>query len=496
MIARIARIDDCQDCQKRKVERDFEFVCLCNDISFDHVLNNRMTDSSARFVALLMLIVLASWGRGQGQPVQHPRPVTRILFVFDASGSMADYWQSDSKFAIATSVFSSILDTLPVKPDLELALRVYGQNRVDGPPCVDSRLEVPFGPNNVGRIKAVLRSLRPKESTPIAYSLEQTAGDFTPCENCRNVVILITDGLEACGGDPCGISVKLQKQGIFLRPFIVGIGENMQAQFDCMGNYYNATREEDYQRALSTIVSTTLKSATAQINLLDHLGRPTQSNVHVTLSDRVTGSVKYSFIHTLNAKGLPDTLEVDPLITYDVVVQTIPPVRKEKVWIEPGRHTAVDIPIPQGYLTFIVEDKRAVSCIIRQEGRGEAIHVQPGDRQEKYLAGKYDITVLTVPRMNFNGVEIKPDQGIQLRVPAAGTITIVSSEPVDGCLYMEQTGNFLWVGNLRGDTIPEQFQLQPGNYRALYRYRSSGKTADSKQLGFHVESGQSQKVTL
>ncbi|MFH1161435.1 MAG: VWA domain-containing protein [bacterium] len=449
-----------------------------------------------KYVSLFLFMVVQTLVWAQSGADEKQKPVTRILFVFDASGSMADYWQSDSKFNIATSVFSSILDTLPVKPDLELGLRVYGQNRVDGPPCIDSRLEVPFGSNNIGRIKAVLRSLRPKETTPIAYSLEQTIHDFTPCDHCRNILILITDGLEACGGDPCKVSLELQKNGIFLRPFIVGIGENMQAQFNCMGNYYNATNEKDYQRALSTIVSTTLKSATTQINLLDRLGKPSQSNVHVTMYDKVTGAAKYSFIHTFNEKGVPDTLEVDPLATYDVVVQTIPPLRKESVWVEPGRHTPIDIEAPQGYLSFLSEDGQVFSCIIRPEGIGEAINVQSSDRIEKYLAGKYDITVLTMPRMNFNGVEIEPDNGIQLRIPAIGTASILPGAPVDGCLYMEQPEHLLWVGNLRGDATPEVLRLQPGNYRVVYRYKSAKRSADTKVKSFQVSSGQPVEVKL
>ena len=61
-----------------------------------------------------------------------------------------------------------------------------------------SKNEVPFAFGNVPRIKKKLRSIVPKGTTPIARSLSRASTDFPPCENCRNVIILITDGIEAC----------------------------------------------------------------------------------------------------------------------------------------------------------------------------------------------------------------------------------------------------------------------------------------------------------
>ncbi|MFH1297809.1 MAG: VWA domain-containing protein [Bacteroidota bacterium] len=448
---------------------------------------------------LILLFFAAMVGAAQSQVVVEldlSKPVTRILFVFDASHSMAEHWQSDTKYRIAVKVLSGILDSLQGQENLEIGLRVYGPKRAPGPDCEDSYIMVPFGKDNFSSIRSVLHGLSPRGTTPIAYSLEQTVSDFPPCSHCRNIVILITDGLEACGGDPCQVSKNLQRKGIFLRPFIVGIGENMQNQFNCMGNYYNATNEKDYRRALQTIVATSLKAASAQINLLDRVGNPTQTDVHVTLYNTVTGTAKYSFIHTLNHKGLPDTLELDPMVTYDVVVQTIPPLRKEAVWIEPGKHTPISLDARQGYLKFISEDEKVVACIIRRSGTGEAIHVQPSERMEKYLAGNYDITVLTMPRMNFSNVEIAADQITQLSIPATGSATLEYSAPVVGSIYMEVAGELLLVEHLRSDETTKTLQLQPGSYITVYRLKSSTLQKDTRQKRFKVEAGETVEVEL
>ena len=119
--------------------------------------------------------------------------------MFDASQSMYGQWQSNTKFDIAVKLFSNILDSLHTQTNLELALRMYG-NQKQFPPqdCKDTHLEVPFGKDNIARIKHALKTTIPKGTTPIAYALSQAPKDFPPCDNCRNVVILITDGLEEC----------------------------------------------------------------------------------------------------------------------------------------------------------------------------------------------------------------------------------------------------------------------------------------------------------
>lgn len=457
------------------------------------------------FAVLLLFLMSVMAGYAQPQSAESkplPVPLTRILFVFDASESMAAHWQSDSKYRIAVKVLSGILDSLQGNKNLEIGLRVYGPKREEGSDCKASYMMVSFGKDNFLSIRSILGELSPDGTTPIAYSLLQAASDFTPCTDCRNVVILITDGLEACGGDPCQISETLQQQGIFLRPFIVGIGENMQSQFDCIGNYYNAANEKEYSRALETIVATTLKETTAQIDLLDNNGKPTQTDVHVTLYDHVTGKARYNFIHTLNSFGLPDTLRLDPLVTYDIVVQTIPPLRKEAVWIDPGKHSAIKLDTPQGFLRFIRSGDEVVSCIIRRSGSGEAIHVQSSDHQEKYLAGSYDVTVLTTPRMNFNDVQIEPDAVTQLRIPSTGRITIRQLMPVAGSLYMEvgeageKSNGFIWVDQIRTDQAVEIKRLQPGVYRVVYRLKSSTHQSDTQQKRFVVEADQEVTVEL
>src|SRR5690606_29427310 len=136
-------------------------------------------------------------------------------------------WNSNIRIEGAKRVMGEFLDSLSSVPNLEVALRCYGHTTYFKPErnCKDTKLEVPFGPvkTNAAKIKQRIQRLEPMGTSPIAYSLGEAEKYFTACDNCRNVVILITDGIEECGGYPCEVSEALQKKGVFLRPFVIGI---------------------------------------------------------------------------------------------------------------------------------------------------------------------------------------------------------------------------------------------------------------------------------
>ena len=139
--------------------------------------------------------------------------LTRILFILDASNSMNAKWTMDqTRIQAAKELLAKEIDGLVGTPNLEVALRVYGhQSPITATfqDCNDTKLEVPFAPDNYQAIKNRIKSIQAKGTTPIARSLEAAAEDF-PDRESRNIIILITDGVEACDNDPCVIAQKLK----------------------------------------------------------------------------------------------------------------------------------------------------------------------------------------------------------------------------------------------------------------------------------------------
>src|SRR3954470_21612938 len=169
--------------------------------------------TSDKFPLLLLLIFNFQF------LISDAQVTNRILFIFDDSYSMYANWNSNIKIEVAKKVMGEFLDSLQTVPNLQLALRCYGHTTFFKPErnCKDTRLEVPFADarSNVPKMKQRIQKLEPMGTTPIAYSLGESAADFPECSNCRNIVILITDGIEECGGNPCEVSAELQRKKIF-----------------------------------------------------------------------------------------------------------------------------------------------------------------------------------------------------------------------------------------------------------------------------------------
>ena len=192
-------------------------------------------------LVLVLFYTLTSQGQKQYQQIPEK---TRILFLLDGSGSMLGKWERTTRMGAAKQLLSELVDSLRSNEQVELALRVYGHQfhrRLQN--CKDTKLEVGFSPKNHDLIIRKLRDITPQGTTPISYSLQELEKDFPTDNSYRNIVIIITDGLESCDGDPCEVSRVLQKKQIFLRPFVIGLGMNksFDEQFDCLGRFFDAT---------------------------------------------------------------------------------------------------------------------------------------------------------------------------------------------------------------------------------------------------------------
>ena len=423
-------------------------------------------------------------------------PKSRILFIFDASNSMAGQWDGERKIDMAREVLYEMIDSLEQMPNVEMALRIYGhQSPVPPQDCSDTKLEVPFGPSNASRIRQKLRFINPKGTTPIAHSLELAPGDFPPCNNCRNIILLITDGIEACNGDPCRVSLSLQKEGIILRPFVIGIGNDpgFKETFNCIGEYYDAPTKEQFREALKVVITQALNATSAQINLLDSHSRPTETDVNVVFYDRFSGVIRYNMIHTLNNKGNPDTLSLDHMSTYDVVVQTIPPVRFDSLKLVSGRHNTIGIDAPQGYLFVRTSRGKAYEqekILVKKAGEHLTINIQQIGHQGKYLVGNYDLEIPIYPLMKINDVEILQSYTTTVEIPAPGYVTFNTGQPGAGALYqLTATGDQQWVLNLQENRKIQGFYLQPGSYRIIFRRGDLKSTAHSMVRNFVVREG-------
>ena len=415
-------------------------------------------------------------------------PTTRILFILDASNSMNSSWGSQTRIQAAREVLNQELEALRNVPNTEIALRIYGHqtpfNNLEQD-CNDTKLEVPFGINNLDQIKLKIKTVEAKGATPIARSLEAAAGDF-PDTLARNIIILITDGLESCDNDPCIIAKKLKTKGVKVTPFVIGLGMDMSYldKFSCIGTYSDAEDKESFRNVFKNILNTVLEKTSVQVNLNDITGKPTETNVTMFFYEAGTATLKYTFVHTLNRFGNPDTLYLDPAIAYDLKVNTTPTLLKTGITLKKHVHNTINISAPQGFI-------RLTSMKSNYNPRFEMRVIPKGDSKTllsqtyndiyKYLIGTYEVEILTIPRI-YKTVEVTQAAVSTISIDAPGELAYTFNKPLIAQLFLQdKTGFWNGVYTFSDSSTAGKILIQPGTYKLVYR------TKDMKSSGYTHE---------
>lgn len=439
-----------------------------------------------------------------GNPVfSQCRTYTNVLLVFDCSNSMSSKWGSGIRLDAAKNLLYQLVDSLEKAGDVRLALRVYGsQSTVAEHNCKDTRLEVPFALNNGAKIKDFVSGVKPTGYTPIAYSLTQAAADFSAA--CvKNVIILVTDGIEECEGDPCAVSKQLQARNIVFKPYIIGIGlsdEKMEF-FDCVGRYYAPKNNQEIKTVVSSVVSQATGSTSMQVLLKDGKGQPKYSDVDMTFTNAKTGKIEYNLFHTMDEWRKPDTFALDPLPMYNLRVNTTPPIDRTNITLTPSSHNIVSINAPQGALQLACETRQeyiGLPVLVRKAGMQDILHVQEIHTTHEYLAGNYDVEILTLPRLRFENVKISENAPKRLAIPAPGRAEFSYGQLVIGSIYVYRNNALEWIADIDATGVQRKalFILQPGRYAVVYRVAKSHEITDTRERWFSIVSGATEPVKL
>jgi Ca-activated chloride channel family protein len=426
---------------------------------------------------------------------------TRMLVIFDASRSMLASWGTSTRWTEAKKILAELVDSVNTISTVETALRVYGHQTVQMEnDCFDSKLEVPFRTQNAQRFKNTITYLRPQGVTPIAYSLEESIKDFGEVKpNQRNVIVLITDGAESCGSNPCEVFRQLREKGVVMKSYVIGMGidEDDFSQLECMGEFMNIENPSGVDAILEMTLKKVFNSTTVRVDLMDSKQKAVETDVLMSFYDSESNKAMYQIYHTINPSGQPDTLAIDPAYIYNIQMHTYPPVWKNNVSLKPFVYNVVEKETPQGQLEVAVRGdtyKRKINCIVT---RNDAwVHVQGNGESVKYLLGEYKLEILTLPVIIAEGVRVEQNKTTTIEIPAPGTATFQKATELYGGVYMPEGDQWIEIYELTNDNLRETLALQPGTYKVIYRFKNSNDMASTVEKIFEVNSGVSITVKL
>ena len=148
--------------------------------------------------------------------------------------------------------------TVPALPkEVRVGLVAYGHRKKGD--CADVETLVPSGSNDRDALLKKVAALSPKGKTPMAASIKQTAEALKTKEN-ETIIVLVSDGIETCHEDPCGVVKALKQSGVKFVLHVVGFGVNKkaEAQLSCMaeaggGKFFTAGDAESLLAVLDTV---------------------------------------------------------------------------------------------------------------------------------------------------------------------------------------------------------------------------------------------------
>ncbi len=207
-------------------------------------------------IRALLVVVLALAATWAVLPAQAAAPnYPEVMFILDASGSMWGDAGGQKKIDVAKQVLAQAVPALP--PEVRVGLVAYGHRRKGD--CTDVETLVPAGSTDRKALLAKVQALSPKGKTPIAASVKQVAEALKGKEN-ETTIVLVSDGIETCHDDPCGVIKALKQSGIKFVLHVVGFGVDARGkeQLSCLaraggGKYFSAGDAKGLLAALEAV---------------------------------------------------------------------------------------------------------------------------------------------------------------------------------------------------------------------------------------------------
>lgn len=197
-----------------------------------------------------------------------PAGPENVMIILDSSYSMDEKVGGGGGETKMNAAKRSVLQVLQnLGPNTRVGLRVYGNSANSFTACRATDVLAPIGDNNRNLIASKMIGIKPTGLTPISYAVERSLREDFLGLSGRKSIILISDGIETCGEDPCNVAVRMQQSGINVKINVVGFGLQDYAavrQLKCValatkGNFYSANTAADLANSLNKAMAVETK---------------------------------------------------------------------------------------------------------------------------------------------------------------------------------------------------------------------------------------------
>ncbi len=222
-----------------------------------------------KIIALVLglLVGLFVYGIVQAAP-------QNIVLIIDASNSMNKVLGGQTLIAAAKGAVSELLNTLPAGTDVGIIVYGHRLPKTNPKSCEDIQQMFPLTPLSAtvrDQMIAGVQKINAQGMTPLAAALTQAEGMFNNAAGKR-VILLLTDGVETCNGDPVTVAAKLKALNPPIELDIVGLSVTPEVRGTLTkmaqstgGKYRDVSAAKDLFAALAAAVATKTTPAKPQV---------------------------------------------------------------------------------------------------------------------------------------------------------------------------------------------------------------------------------------
>lgn len=189
-----------------------------------------------------------------------------VAIILDASGSMKQAKGGKTLMEMAKDSISEFSSGLP--ENAKVSLTVYGHKGTGSDSdkelsCGSIEEIYPLSAYNAGSFTSAMNSVKPSGWTSMARSLKQTGEKLGNNSDATNVIYLVSDGKETCGGNPAAEAKALAQSNINPIINVIGLSVNgddaaqlKQIADSAGGRYIDAKNQQDLDREFDQSTST------------------------------------------------------------------------------------------------------------------------------------------------------------------------------------------------------------------------------------------------
>ncbi|MFA4973517.1 MAG: hypothetical protein WC683_12965 [bacterium] len=417
---------------------------------------------------------------------------TNVDILVDASGSMSAPlgMAQESKFEIMRKALYGVLHEMRQQQGefpRNIAVRLFGsRSDTADNDCEDSEVATGMGEPDVDAIRNALDKAKPKGQSPVAFALARASDDFPSGIPVDRVIVLIADGWDTCGADPCAEALKIAggpaKTAVNVVAFDVSPED--QQKLSCIsektdGQFFLARNEAELAAALDQAINSTVPYNLKLSAQASGMPLPFNMEVFEAGTDKVVR----------RGKSLGTKLINLPQGSYDILVEySDSPEEKKPSKLLKGVEIlsttkveqVISFDLAKVTVTALSSDGQPVPAIFKitkDGGKSQIAAIETGAAPVTFFlpAGTYDMAAdmveagpeaFTVVEL---GVQVSDTQQPKLSfIFQKGTLALKGittlSEPIPFIFHAYKSGSKDLVASGALPSEGGSVQLAPGNY--------------------------------